>query len=348
MILARLTANSQGVAPAQIESVSLTTTVTAQHQQARIVGVSVPGGLKRGKNTVQTILAAYGTQPLQVATTELVIPAGTPTNGVLTVAAPRNYYDEEYYFFRSAAGSKRFTDTRPTVADIIAGIAKVPQNNDLLVTYQARSSRPGFPQERSAGGSKGVVKTSSHTAWVTQGRISLPTGMIILHVMPTTVRYNGRVRLVGIVPSAHGKSNVKIYAAPSRHDVVRACGHRPAHRQSPHRDVPLRGIQDDAQHDLQGGLGRRRQVPGRHGHQERPGARIIDPRGHAGTRAAGRPRELVATLKPLQPGAKVWFERLVGGKWVPIKGPGDRQRHGLDSWAPPRHQHRASSLCGSA
>ncbi len=215
MMLGRLTVDSQGVAPAQIKSVSLTTTVTAQRQQARIVGVSVPGGIQRGKNTVQTILAAYGTQPLQVATTELVIPHGTPTNGVLTVAAPRNYYDEEYYFFRSAQGGKRFTDDRPTVADIIAGIAKVPQNNDLLVTYRARPSRPGFPEERSAARSKGAVKTSSHTAWVTQGSISLPTGRILLHVMPRTVRHNGRVRLVGIVPSAHGKSNVKIYARPA-------------------------------------------------------------------------------------------------------------------------------------
>ncbi len=209
MILGKLTADEQGVAPAQIESVSLTTTVTAQRKRARIIGVSVPGGLKRGKNTVQTILAAYGTQPLQVATTELVIPAGMSTNGVLSVAAPRNNEEEDYFYF-SGALHKRFTDNRPTVADIITKIDALPQNNDLLVTYRPRPSRPEFP-ERSAGASKGTVKVTSHSDWVTQGSISLPTGRILLHVMPRTVRHNGRVRLVGIVPSAHGQSSVKIY-----------------------------------------------------------------------------------------------------------------------------------------
>ena len=131
--------------------------------------MSVPGGLKRGKNTVQTILAAYGTHSLQVATTELVIPAGTPTNGVLTVAAPRNYYDEDYYFFRSALGGKRFSDNRPTVAKIIAGINKLPRNNDLLVTYRARSrrGRPAFL--KFMAGEMSVCSTGRHrTGWRSQ------------------------------------------------------------------------------------------------------------------------------------------------------------------------------------
>jgi hypothetical protein len=334
MMIRKLTIDQQGVATAQIQSVSLATTVKAQRKLARIVGVSVPGGLKRGKNTVQTILAAYGTHALQVAKTTLVIPAGTPTDGVLKVMAPRNNEPDESFYFRSAP-STRFSDDRPSVAQIVADIEALPQNNDLLVTYQPRSSRPPVP-ERSAGASKGVVKATSHTDWVTQGSVSLPTGMIALRVMPTTAHYNGRVLLVGLVPSAHGKSNVEIYQRPAGAPsfglvatvpVIVHHGVGMFHCQVPKmtRNTTFKAVWDGDNRSLGATATRNIRVSARLTLAAKPAH--VQPGGHV---------KLIATLQPLQPGVKVWFERLAGGKWVPIKAvPVTASGTASTTWTPP-------------
>ena len=345
MITARLTVNAQGVAPAQIQSASLTTTVTAQRKSAHIVGVQVPGGLRPGKNTVQTILAAYGTRTLQVATTTLVLPAGTPTDGVLQVKAPRSQDGGDYYF-RSARGT-RLTDNRPTVAQIVAKIAKLPQNNDLIVTYRPGPSRPSGP-ERNVGSSKGAVTATSHTDWVTQGSVTRPTGEMFLALMPKTVSVNDRVMLNGLILSAHGQSSVKIYQRATGASSFQLVATVPVVVEPRPREFPVPHRQDNAQHDLQGGLGRRRQVPRRHGHTHRPRARPPHTGGQARACAAGRPRE--AHRHPRAPAAgrqglvRAPRRRHVGADQG---GPGDRRRHSFDDVdATVRHQHRAGTLCG--
>jgi hypothetical protein len=333
MMLYKLTANTQGIAPAQIQSVDFKTTVTAQRKTARIVGVSVPGGLKPGKNTVQTVLAAYGTHTLQVANTTLVIPPGTPTNGVLRVTAPRNNQDD-MFFFRDARRA-RFTDNRKTVAQIVAGIEAMPQNNDLLLTYQPRSFRPVGPV-RDAGSSKKPVKATGHSDWVTKGGVSLRTGMVFLRAMPTTAAYNGSVLLGGVVPSAHGKSNVEIYqraTGASSFGLVATVPVTVKHgfgifhyRVSKMTlNTTFKAVWDGDDRSLGATATRSVQVRARLTLAAQPAH--VQPGGHV---------TLIATLKPLQPGATVWFDRLVGGKWRPIKAvrvaaSGDASL----SWAPP-------------
>ena len=335
MMLNKLTANSQGVAPAQVKSVDFSATVTAQRKTARIVGVSVPGGLKTGSNTVQTILAAYGTRTLQVADTTLVIPPGTPTDGVLRVMAPRNNEGDYLFFLLGNSPSARFTDNRQTVAQIVAGIEAMPQNNDLLLTYQPRSLRIGIP-ERGAGGSKKPVKATSHSDWVTRGGMSLRTGMMFMRVAPTTMAYDGSAQLRGFVPSARGKSNVEIYqrsagassftlAATVPVTVRHGFGVFHCRLTKMTVNTTVKAVWDGDDRSLGATATRSVHVRAHLALQAKPAH--IQLGGHV---------KLIATLKPLQPGATVWFDRLAGGSWQPIKAV-RAAASGLAtlSWAPP-------------
>ena len=297
--------------------------------------MSVPGGLKTGSNTVRTILAAYGTRTLQVADTTLVIPPGTPTDGVLRVMAPRNNGGDYLFSLLGNSPGARFTDNRQTVAQIVAGIEAMPQNNDLLLTYQPRSLRIGIP-ERGAGGSKKPVKATSHSDWVTRGGMSLRTGMMFMRVAPTTMAYDGSAQLRGFVPSAHGKSNVEIYqrtAGTSSFALVTTVPVTVRHGFGTFHcrvtkmtlNTTFKAVWDGDDRSLGATATRSVHVRAHLALQTKPAH--VQPGGHV---------KLIATLKPLQPGATVWFDRLVGGSWQPIKAVRvAASGQAMLSWAPP-------------
>ena len=236
---------------------------------------------------------------------------------MLQVTAPSSD-DGDGLIFPGEAPEERFTDTRPTVAQIVASIEALPQNDDLIVTYHPGSAPPVAP-EASTRSSKAAVTVTSHSDWVTKGSVSVATGRIALQVIPGTTDYNGAVLLGGMVASAHGASNVAIYQRPAGAasfqlvttvPVTASHGIGMFHCVVPKltRNTTFKAAWDGDAKSLGATSIRTARVRAHLTLTAQPAH--VQPGGHV---------ELSATLEPLQPGVKVRFDRLVGGQWIPIK-----------------------------
>ena len=198
-MLYTLTEDSDGIAPATIKSVEFQTDLSAQRNEARIVGARVPGGLKIGANDVIVTLAQYGVKDLQTAHVTLPLPAGTSIGGGIEVYGA-GYYSSSSFFDGFMGGPRAATDDRQSVADLVAQLEQAPTNDDIIVAYGGDG-----PSSNSS------LEGTGATTWFVNGDISMNASHMLLRAVPNVVKKHSQVRLVGAIMGAANATRVSLY-----------------------------------------------------------------------------------------------------------------------------------------
>ena len=263
VVLDALTPNHDGIAAATIKSVAFTADLSPVHRGARILDVSVPGGLRTGVNRVRTTVLRYGDPQPQTVTTDLTIPKGMLRSGSLAVTGAMggggDWSDGE-----DAEGGSSGPET---VADIVADLQSLPKNTDLQVVYVPE--RPLVvppPAVYPIVDVAGATPTSS----VITGYVEKSTGAMSLRA-PALVRRGTSARLRGVIHSVVGNTAVSIYRRVAGRDQLRVRGEGAgAHGRRLPGSLQLSHGRAAGEHALQGRLGRRRGVAGRDGVASHP------------------------------------------------------------------------------
>ncbi|HJW75145.1 MAG TPA: hypothetical protein VJ787_05690 [Thermoleophilia bacterium] len=219
MITSMLVANDNGLAPAHIVSVDFAATIAPVRRSATIVDVAVPGGLKVGDNTVETTLRIHGQAALKTVETTLTIPEGTPLSGTLTAAGSSGGFWSSDYYAGEVPGAA--APEPKTVAEIVAEIDAMPQNNDLLITFTPGGgegpdgSVPGGPGEAKGGadpaGSEPIA-ASTRLDDVVYGEVAKQTAPIWLELQPPNVAaYRQPVGVLAVLRVTPGDTTVALY-----------------------------------------------------------------------------------------------------------------------------------------
>jgi hypothetical protein len=129
--------------------------------EARIVSVAVPGGLKIGANDVTVKLAKYGVADLQTSHVTLMLPPGTRLGADIEVYGA-GYGDDSFFYDElmasmSAPGTRPAGDDRQSVSDLVGSLETAPTNNDILVDYLSGD-------ESSSQSPEGVGAAASHVS----------------------------------------------------------------------------------------------------------------------------------------------------------------------------------------
>jgi hypothetical protein len=135
-LLSTLTTDPDGTIDPHITAIDLDCTLSPQHERARIVDVSVPGGVHTGDNVVNVTMYAYGDPVARVETVHLSIPEGMSTKGTVYAKAPFTNVEslgDGWYGFWSFGGPD--VDPPKTLADVVAKLDGAPGNDHLLVAY---------------------------------------------------------------------------------------------------------------------------------------------------------------------------------------------------------------------
>ena len=198
-MLYTLTEDSDGIAPATIKSVEFQTDLSAQRNEARIVGAQVPGGLKIGANDVIVTLAQYGVKDLQTAHVTLTLPRGTSIGGGIEVYGA-GYYGDDSFFDGFMGGPRAATDDRQSVADLVAQLEQAPTNDDIIVAYGGDG-----PSSNSS------LEGTGATTWFVNGDISMNASHMLLRAVPNVVKKHSQVRLVGAIMGAANPTRVSLY-----------------------------------------------------------------------------------------------------------------------------------------
>ncbi len=216
-ILDTLTSNDDGVAPVTIKSVDLSTTLSSESRNARIVSVSVPGGLHHHTNIITTTVLAYGDRVPRTIKTSLYIPDGTPLTGMLRVYGGYSpSYDGSSDSSDGSGASVRLgaaparaaasvraaraattVDDRPTVADLVKELQDTLQNNDLVVSFLpidfTGASGPPDPNGTTIDGKT----TADWVIW--GGPIMMRSASMTFGAHPAQVAYGSGTVLAGSI-----------------------------------------------------------------------------------------------------------------------------------------------------
>ena len=201
-VLEALTPNQDGIAAATIKSVEFTADLSPVHRGARILDVSVRGGLKTGVNRVKTTILRYGDPQPQTVTTDLTIPKGMVRSGMLEVSGGTSGGDW------SDGESEGGDSSAPqTVADIVADLQSAPKNSDLQVVYT-----PDRPLVVPPPAVYPIVDVtaSTPTSSVLTGYVEKSTGAMSLRA-PAVVRSGASAKVRGVIYSVAGNTTVSIY-----------------------------------------------------------------------------------------------------------------------------------------
>jgi len=208
LILDTLTADPYGITHATIVSVDAEATISDSRRAASVADVSVPGGLHAGVNTVAVSLDVYGrTEPLEVPVT-LVLPVGTPLEGVLTVSPATGGGQEE---MPEPSGD---VTPRRTLAEVVDALNAAPANDAVKVTYTpmwtilpegAGTTASDIPATLAP------VSAVASTGLVVSGRVSKPTAGLAATARPAKVRRYQRTTISGSFAAANGDTAVRIY-----------------------------------------------------------------------------------------------------------------------------------------
>ena len=135
-LLTTLTSDPDGTINPHVTSIDLACTLSPQHDRARVVDVTVPGGVHEGANTVKVTMYAYGQTAPRIVNVPLTIPDGMSTKGTIYAKAPftnvESMGDGWYGFWSSSSPA---TDPPRTLADVVAALDRAPGNDQLLVAY---------------------------------------------------------------------------------------------------------------------------------------------------------------------------------------------------------------------
>jgi hypothetical protein len=190
-ILTALAANPDGVLQPSVDGVTVDATFSATQRSARVVGITLPGGMHEGATTVRSSYYAWGSSALQTIDGTLTVPAGTSLNGRMTVSPAVQSSGGVPVIGPGATGAPL------TLAETVAGLNALPKKTDLLIKYS--------PFDMPVGGATAAASELTAvvpTGCVFSGEYAASSATVDLVVEPATVAYGARgVTAAGAVPS---------------------------------------------------------------------------------------------------------------------------------------------------
>ena len=206
----RLTADPDGVATPTIESVSMSATLSHTHNRARVADVSVPGGLKVGRNTVQVTLWPYGSMSDRTVDVPLKLAAGTLLSGTLYVEAPYLGIDDMGGgWIGYEVPSSDDAPQRQTLGQIVDELNAQPSMNEVQVAYDPDND-DSYSDWNSDWGDEATLATADAGTF-TLGARSKRTTRLSLGASSRQVRKGGTVLLHGALSHAAGETTVALY-----------------------------------------------------------------------------------------------------------------------------------------
>jgi hypothetical protein len=202
--LSTLEANPDGIAPATIESVDLQATVSSARRAAKIVDISVPGGLRAGANIVKVTMYVNGVALPRTVDVPLTIPAGTSTSGQIQAQSAIAAASDGGGLSVARSATARVTDPRLTLAQTVDALNAAPTNDMVAVTFTPTGSDPLSASVTTASG-------TAHTDWVVSGKTAKTAYPMTLSAAPATAKRNHRVTLHGVVAGLSSPAKVHIY-----------------------------------------------------------------------------------------------------------------------------------------
>jgi len=206
--------SGEGVSHADIVSVNLSSDMTSARRTARVVDVSVPGGLHTGANVAKVSLLQYGVATTRTVDVRVTIPAGVPLTGTLVCAGP---YQDAGPSDGESDGPSAPTPSVDPIADrlSVAGVVDLlnaePVNNLLTVSF--KPSLPETELDRSNGPlpTFSSVDATALVDCVVNGSKTKSTTTMSASVLARTVNYGRSGLIEGEVTGAEQNGWVDIY-----------------------------------------------------------------------------------------------------------------------------------------
>jgi hypothetical protein len=211
----KLLADPYGIAPCTIKSVDVVSTLAATHDRAVVGGISVPGGLHVGANTVRVKLWQHGQTEPRWVDVPLTLPKGTDSrHGQLYAAAPdTGVVDEGGGWFGISDPVDGDTWNTPvprrTLGELVAAINAVPAGDEVQVAYDTvgndwtSEQRPWDPS---------ATIGSAATGSCLSGIEELRTSLLRLRASRSRIPLGGKLVLRGSVRPTNGDTVVHLYA----------------------------------------------------------------------------------------------------------------------------------------
>jgi len=197
-ILLTLADDPDGVLDPHIDGIDLQVALTPARRSARIAGVELPAGLYWGDNPVRITYYRYGSRDLESLDATLTIPAGTPLQGVLSVA-PAAWGGGGCC---SCCCEGEETGPPRTLAEVVESLNALPKNSDLLLTFSPGGAEGGGGEERSGDSCEEAepgVTVTVPTGLVFRNAVSQATAELRLSLHPRRVPYGGLTLAEGCV-----------------------------------------------------------------------------------------------------------------------------------------------------
>jgi hypothetical protein len=221
MVTSLQSANGNGIANGHILSVNLESEFSATRNEAEIVDLKVPGGLKTGDNTVTVSFLQYGKADTQTVDVALSIPADVPVTGELTASSVNfggdggDFTEADFLqqFFGMDMGSS--TTDRRTVKDVVDELNKAVDNTVMSVSFKPelisdspslRGEGDGTPTEE-----LDAIETTVATDWVVSGSLTkAATQFVIYDYSGPRASYGQPAYISGSLTGLEGKSEFTV------------------------------------------------------------------------------------------------------------------------------------------
>jgi hypothetical protein len=218
MVTSLQSANGNGIANGHILSVNLESEFSATRNEAEIVDLNVPGGLKTGDNTVTVSFLKYGEADTQTVDVALNIPADVPVTGELTASSVNfggdggDFTEADFLaqFFGMDMGSS--TTDRRTVKDVVDELNKAVDNTVMSVSFQPVivQDAPSIAGEDIPTQEFDAIETTVATDWVVSGARSKTATQFVLYNTGVRAGYGEGAFLMGSLSGLQGTSEFTV------------------------------------------------------------------------------------------------------------------------------------------
>jgi hypothetical protein len=281
--------NPEGIAPATVKSIELTTEVSSTRERALLAGIYAPNGLRAGRNTLSVAIKPYRSTTEQRVPVTLTLPPGMPVNGVVKAVSGQD-------------ADVQMDDS--SLAGIVAGLNGAPANSDIVVEFR--------PDGSDQAGPRGIA----HTSTVISGELEAATSSISVEPSATRIVAGQKVALSGSVRPVPVGATVMVQRRTVGSSTWRTV----------RRAVSLDVLDDEGTFEVsdrpQLNSVYRISYAGSNGLILGSSAdRRVTVRGRLVVSGAATTNgfALKAAITPKVAGATVTFQRLRAGKWHPIK-----------------------------
>ena len=208
-----LLSNPNGTAPATASSVTFTAHLTPADATLQVLDFSVPGGLKHGRNTIRTLVRAYGEKGTHEEDLTLFVPADVATSGSLSVydSNGANSDPPSDWFDGPRLGSA-IPDSE-TLPDLVHDVDGWLLNDSLNATLTADVPNDYVVPVGPDGQPINIVTTSramieNGTTWFVQGDISKQSAAMRLRPSRPFAARGRTVKLSGTLDAEDSNGTV--------------------------------------------------------------------------------------------------------------------------------------------